>query len=98
MMTNAEGLYVVPMTSGWDKRPWEAARILAMTIAGRRLSNLIVIYVRPQIHDGEPGRTKGIGVICCWNEFGEGSFIEPTREQGFAYLDMVRRVFGATGR
>ncbi|MBK7050726.1 MAG: hypothetical protein IPH54_08055 [Rhodoferax sp.] len=25
-MTRADGLYVVPMTSGWDKRPWGGSK------------------------------------------------------------------------
>ena len=99
MMTNAEGLYVVPMTSGWDKRPWGGSKD-----PGHDNSRSTPLEFDRHLRASRkfmtenPGRTKGIGVICCWNEFGEGSFIEPTREQGFAYLDMVRRVFGATGQ
>ena len=33
------------------------------------------------------------GVICCWNEYGEGSVIEPTREHRFEMLEEVKRVF-----
>jgi len=33
-------------------------------------------------------------VICCaWNEFQEGNVIEPTKEFGFTYLDVLREVF-----
>ena len=28
-----------------------------------------------------------------WNEFGEGHYIFPTRENGFGYLDAIREVF-----
>jgi hypothetical protein len=28
-----------------------------------------------------------------WNEFGEGHYIEPTRQYGFGYLDAIRSVF-----
>ncbi|MCL6630097.1 MAG: glycoside hydrolase family 99-like domain-containing protein, partial [Armatimonadetes bacterium] len=31
--------------------------------------------------------------IEAWNEFGEGDYIEPHREFGFAYLDAIRAVF-----
>ena len=34
-------------------------------------------------------------VICCWNEFGEGSYIEPTKKDGFSYLEKVKKVFGS---
>jgi hypothetical protein len=35
-----------------------------------------------------------LGVICCWNEFGEGSYIEPTQKNGFSYLEKIKKVFG----
>jgi len=34
-------------------------------------------------------------LIEAWNEWGEGSYIEPHREFGFGYLDAVRRVFAS---
>lgn len=40
-------------------------------------------------------KTKGIGVICCWNEFGEGSIIEPTKRYGFQYIQGVKGIFGS---
>jgi len=86
--------FVVPMSSGWDKRPWggsddplhdrsigDAAAFRAHLAAGRRA---IVNY----------GNGSRLGVICCWNEFGEGSFIEPTRKDRFSKLEQVRAVFG----
>jgi hypothetical protein len=45
--------------------------------------------------DSNAGRTLRTGVICCWNEFGEGSFIEPTKVDGVKYLEPVRDAFGA---
>ncbi|UIF89500.1 glycoside hydrolase family 99-like domain-containing protein [Cupriavidus necator] len=41
-----------------------------------------------------PRQTKGVAVICCWNEFGEGSVIEPTTKYNFSYLEKIRSVFG----
>ncbi len=40
--------------------------------------------------DGQPR----VGTINAWNEWPEGSFLEPGRRHGTAYLDAVRRVFG----
>ena len=31
------------------------------------------------VMDTHPVKTLKMGVICCWNEFGEGSYIEPQR-------------------
>lgn len=88
--------YVVPMTSGWDRRPWGGsddplhdrsigsdAAFRAHLAAGRGAMTSL-------------GRKSfGLGVICCWNEYGEGSFIEPTRQGGFGKLRQVQSVFGA---
>lgn len=32
-------------------------------------------------------------IIEAWNEWGEGSFIEPSKEFGFGYLDAIRKTF-----
>lgn len=87
--------FIVPMTSGWDHRPWgpspdplhdraiaTSAEFRAHLSAARRILD-------------RPGRQRsGIGLICCWNEFGEGSFIEPTKREGLDKLDQIHSVFG----
>jgi hypothetical protein len=96
MLANAKVPYILPMTSGWDMRPWGGSRdpqhddslstpdeFERHLLAGKALL------------ETQRGRTRGMGVICCWNEFGEGSFIEPTAKDGDAMLARVRRVFGA---
>lgn len=95
MMSNAEGRYVVPMSSGWDKRPWggskdskhDNSRSTPKEFAEHLRAAKDAITTNRQ-------RTLGMGVICCWNEFGEGSIIEPTKADGFSFLEQVREVFG----
>lgn len=96
MAENASGLYIVPMTSGWDKRAWGGSKdpmhdnsVSTQIEFGRHLQSAREFMNR------NPERTQSMGVICCWNEFGEGSYIEPTKMHGFRYLEEVKRVFGA---
>ena len=34
-----------------------------------------------------------LAIIEAWNEWGEGGFIEPDKEFGFAFLERVRKVY-----
>ena len=46
--------------------------------------------------DANEVKTKKTVMICCWNEFGEGTYIQPTYTWGTQYLDQVLDVFGPT--
>jgi hypothetical protein len=37
-------------------------------------------------------------LIYAWNEIGEGGALIPNRTDGYAYTNVVRRVFGAPGQ
>ncbi|SAL38243.1 glycoside hydrolase family 99-like domain-containing protein [Caballeronia concitans] len=83
--------YFVPVTSGWDKRPWGGSpdRLHDMSYGtpgefGEHLRQAQAVL------DQYPEKTLRTVVICCWNEFGEGSYIEPTRKWGFDYLKQIR--------
>lgn len=94
-LTKADGLYVIPMTSGWDKRPWGGSKDPeqdnSMSTPSQFEAHLLEAK---RVMDANPDKTKRMGVICCWNEFGEGSYIEPTKKDGFSYLEKVKKVFG----
>jgi hypothetical protein len=87
---------IVPMTAGWDKRPWGGSKD---TLHDQSISNASQFEAhlnaaKAAMDAAKPGSPK-MGVICCWNEFGEGSYIEPTKKDGFSYLEKVKKVFGA---
>ena len=80
--------YIVPVSPGWDSRPWYGDRALVRTnpspwiyremcLAARR-------YVDPKLR---------MVIAECWNEFGEGSYVEPTLRYGFGSLDAMRDAF-----
>ncbi len=35
--------------------------------------------------------------LSCWNEWTEGNYLEPDTENGYGYLEEIKRVFGKTG-
>jgi hypothetical protein len=83
------------MTSGWDKRPWggtlnDPGRDLAFSTPDSFEAHL---RSAKEVMDRNPEKTMRTGVICCWNEFGEGSYIEPTKKYGTQYLERVKKVF-----
>lgn len=96
LLTNSSLPYIVPMTSGWDKRPWGGS-------TNPNMDNSISTPAQFESHlsaakalmDTYPDKTLKMGIICCWNEFGEGSYIEPTQKDGLIYLEKVKKVFGA---
>jgi hypothetical protein len=91
--------YLVPITAGWDKRPWGGSED-AMHDASEGSASEFESHLKEarEIMDKNPERTKKTAIVCCWNEFGEGSYIEPTKSRSFSYLDAVRKIFGQTKR
>jgi hypothetical protein len=96
IVTNSSIPYIVPMTQGWDKRPWGGSKnplhdnsVSSPETFGQHLR------AAKALMDTNPAKTMKMGVICCWNEFGEGSYIEPTKHYGFQYLEQVKKIFGS---
>ena len=88
--------YLVPMTAGWNRKPWggspDAQHDQSMSTPASFESHLLAARSFMDEHQ----QTLKTGVICCWNEFGEGSYVEPTKSVGFQYLERIARVFGST--
>lgn len=95
ILKNSQLPYFTPMTSGWDKRPWggstPAAHDNSVSTPETFESHL---RAAKALMDAYPERSKRTGMLCCWNEFGEGSYIEPTKRHGMRYLEKVQDVFG----
>jgi len=94
-MKNGDLPYVVPMSSGFDRRPWGGSADPKLDLAVSTLEQFTRhLTAGRDLIRREPAKTLGMGLICCWNEFGEGSYIEPTKSQGMSYLRAVKSVFG----
>lgn len=91
---------VVPMISGFDRRPWRdqvgdpGHGVSVSTDAQWRAHLLAARRVLAAQAARRGGHGPQLGAICCWNEFGEGSYIEPTAAGGMARLRAVKDVFG----
>lgn len=87
---------IVPMTSGWDKRPWGGSKdpLHDLSIGTADQFEAHLKTAKAAMNASKTANAK-MGVICCWNEFGEGSYIEPTKKDGFSYLEKIKKVFGA---
>lgn len=85
--------YFIPVTAGWDKRPWGSKTAHDNCHSTPEMFEMHLLDAKNLI-DKFPEKTNKTVIICCWNEFGEGSYIEPTKKWEFQYLKKVKRVFG----
>jgi len=93
--SNSKLPYIVPMTSGWDYRPWGRGKTSPHDNSVSTPDTFEAhLRAAKAVMDAKPDKTLRMGVVCCWNEFGEGSYIEPTKRFGTQYIDRVRKVFG----
>lgn len=89
---------LLPLNGGWDSRPWHGD---ANVVRYGRTPELFAAHLRDArdllaARAGDP-RLPNIAIIEAWNEWGEGSYIEPHQEFGFGYLDAIREVFAGGG-
>jgi len=90
--TSAGDLTYYPVVdTGWDSRPWHGDN--SLVIEGRS-PELFEALLRAAKAFCETHK-KDLVVLGPWNEWGEGSYIEPCTEFGFDMLERVRTVFAA---
>lgn len=80
--------YIPPVGSSWDSRPRAGKN--AAVISDYTPANFRQMCKMSLKHIGEP---ENLAIIEAWNEWGEGSFIEPDQQYRFAFLDAMREVF-----
>ncbi|GAB4131977.1 MAG: hypothetical protein Kow0040_12040 [Thermogutta sp.] len=90
----ASGLLYMPIVdTGWDSQPWHGTRSLVIT--DRTPEAFGQLCVEARRYADQTG--KRIIAIGPWNEWGEGSYIEPCAERGFRDLEELRRAFCPPG-
>ncbi len=95
VVKNSKLPYFPPMTSGWDKRPWGGSTVPEHDNSTSTPASFEShLRAAKALMDAHPDQTRRTGVICCWNEYGEGSHIEPSKRDGMKYLEKIQDVFG----
>lgn len=82
-------LPLIPTVSpDWDSRAWYGDKALWRSdptpAKFESLCRIVKPYIDPNLN---------MAMVGTWNEFGEGTYIEPTRDRGYAYLDALKRAF-----
>jgi hypothetical protein len=85
---------LLPLSGGWDSRPWHGQNNL---VRYGRNPELFRTHLREarRFLEARPSQSAvdRFVLVEAWNEWGEGSYIEPHQEFGFGYLDALRDVF-----
>ena len=87
----------LPLCGGWDSRPWHGENNLVRFGRTPELFQRHLLDAK-RLLDSQPQKPdapKSV-IVEAWNEWGEGSYIEPHAQFGFGYLDALRRVFTAS--
>lgn len=81
-----------PVSGGWDSRPWHGQNAL---VRDGRTPDQFKRHLQDALRflQSHPRNVVPMILIEAWNEWGEGSYIEPHKEFGFGYLDAIREVF-----
>lgn len=82
-----DGKFWPTVMPGWDRRPWTKDTDLVRTGSTPELFAESLRKARDYVNADK------VVMLEAWNEWGEGSTLEPSVEHGFAYLDQVRKVF-----
>jgi len=92
-LTEAGLFYQPTADTGWDSRPWHGDK--ARVISDRTTADFTKI-----LRDAKSyldAHNENFLILGPWNEWGEGSYIEPNQEYGFEMLDAVHDVFCEPG-
>ena len=86
--------FIVSTQAGWDSTPRALAHNRNPESRWVRTDNTVELF-EETLREGKSRITPEMPffLIEAWNEWGEGSFIEPSISHGFGHLEAIRRVF-----
>ena len=86
--------FIVGTQSGWDSTPRTLAHDRQPEHRWVRTDNTAELF-KITLEEGRKRIQEDLPffLVEAWNEWGEGSFIEPSRSHGFGHLEAIRNVF-----
>lgn len=93
ILANSTLPYMVPISAGWDKRPW-GSNTPHDHCDSTPASFRQMLTEAKKVMSRHADKTNGLGIVYAWNEFGEGGYIEPTKKWKYQYLEAIKDVFG----
>lgn len=89
----ASPVYTVPTISvGFNNIAWHGQRLPMMSASDFEAANRWAVNEYLPGHATEAWQQNFV-MLSTWNEYGEGTYMMPTAEDGFGYLDAVRKVY-----
>jgi hypothetical protein len=88
--------YVIPTSPGWDPRPWHGENTTARPGNTPAEFRRMLELARDRMDANGP-TVRRMALVEAWNEWGEGSVMEPELRYGFGQADAVRDVFTSGG-
>jgi len=92
IIKNSRLPYFVPVTTGCSGKPWGSRTPHDESVSDPKSFRKHLQEAKDLV-DKYPNKTKKTVVVCCWNEFGEGVYIEPTKLWQFQYLQGIKDIF-----
>ena len=85
---------ILTLSMGWDSEPWRfSSTRVQWRLTPEEFEELSVRAKRVMEQRTGNDLASRMLLIDCWNEFGEGHYVLPTREHGFGYLEAIKKVF-----
>ena len=88
--------YFPNVTVGWDTNPRYPASKFSPVVRGANPAYFerALVSVKNWVDKNIPSNLPKLITINSWNEWTEGTYLEPDEENGYAYLNAIARVFG----
>jgi hypothetical protein len=84
---------IPPVSGGWDCRPWAGDSAVARTDRTPAQFKRHLLDCKEFLDTREQAPKLKMAVIGAWNEWTEGSYIEPDCTSRFGHLEAIRQVF-----